>query len=200
MRRLIIILTLTTSLTASGQGLTDNMTMGLNLPPLIGHTFDLKIEKHPRPHWTYQWSAGLMINNKLRGTYYKVGDGIKDRSNSGAFTSIGARFNTRKEINKSAYFIGYKLIGGYFVEKGSTPDDINKPIRNTGLFAAAALETGTTIRFTNRFHLDIGFQYSLPFYTDDQVSIHHSVLPGIGAIQNLQGIVTPKFYIGQWVD
>ena len=198
MRQLIIILTLIIALTASGQGLTDNMTIGLNLPPIAGNTLDLKIESNPRPHWTHQLATGVMINNKIPGSLLKKGDFTRDWVNSGAFASLGVRFNTRKQINKSTYFIGSKLIGGYFDQSGTSNwDNTNQAIRETGLFAAVGLETGATIKFTDRFHLDIGFQYSLPFYTDKQVSGLFSVLPGIGAIMNLQGIVTPKFYIGR---
>ena len=70
-------------------------SIGLNLPPLFGQTLDFKIEDNWKPHWTAQLSLGIMIDNKRKGSWSKVHDGTKDWRNSGMFSSVGIRFNTR---------------------------------------------------------------------------------------------------------
>lgn len=186
------------SLTTYGQTIFSNLTLGINLPPIIGKTLDLKVETNPNSHFTNQLAIGYMQDNKLEGSYYKICDFTENWNNSGAFISFGLRYNTRKNLEKSTFFIGIKIIGGYFDQTADTwdRDNIHRTnIRRTGFFGAIGVESGLTLKIKQKFSIDFGLQYSYPFYTDEQVSSFFSVLPGVGAIGNLQGILIPKFIL-----
>lgn len=169
--------------------------IALNIPPIIGHTIDLKFEYDWKPHWTFQLGAGYMINNKIKGSWKQVDDGTSNWNNSGFFASLGARFNTRKEINKNTFFVGTKLINGYF-DQQAYDDEYDIPINSTGYFIAAGIETGVTIKIFERLKSDIGFQYSPVIYSDSQASNFYSILPGTGSVSSLQGILTVKYIFG----
>lgn len=195
--RYILIFILLTFLTESYcQDIINKYSIGLNLPSLAGHTIDLKIENNWKPHWTMQLGLGIMINNKIKGSWVKVNDGTRDWENSGLFTYFGVRYNTRKEIAKNTFFVGSKLINGYFIQYADNYEN-EIPLKRTGYFLAVGLETGLTIKAYKKISTDIGFQYSPVLYSERQVSNRYSVLPGIGAIGNLQGILTLKYFIGK---
>lgn len=179
-----------------GQEFNHKYSVGLNLPPLIGHTIDLKIENNWKPHWTMQLGLGIMIDNKIIGSWVKVDDGTMDWENSGFFTSFGLGFNTRKEIEKNTFFVGCKLINGYFIQYADNYEN-DMPFKRTGYFVAVGLETGLTIKIFKRISTDIGLQYSPVLYSNRQASKWYSVLPGVGAIADLQGILTIKYFMGK---
>jgi hypothetical protein len=179
-----------------GQDNTHKYSVGLNLPPIIGHTIDLKIENNWKPHWTMQLGLGAMIDNKIKGSWVKVDDGTMDWVNSGFFTSFGIRFNTRKEIEKNTFFVGVKMIDGYFIQHADNYEN-DIPFKRTGYFLAVGLESGITIKFIKKVSMDIGFQYSPVLYSDRQASKWYSVLPGVGSISDLQGILTIKYFLGK---
>jgi len=177
-----------------GQDNARKYSIGLNLPPLVGHTIDLKIENNWNTHWLIQLGLGAMVNNEIKGSWVKVDDGTIDWVNSGLFTSFGIRFNTRKKIEKNTFFIGSKLINGYFIQYADNYEN-DVPFKKTGYFIAIGLETGLTIKVYKKISMDIGFQYSPVIYSERQASELYSVLPGIGAIGDLQGILTIKYFI-----
>jgi hypothetical protein len=179
-----------------GQENRNRYSIGLNLPPIVGHTIVLKIENNWKPHWTMQLGLGIMKDNTIKGSWVKVDDGTMDWENSGLFTSLGIRFNTKKEMDKNTFYAGSKLINGYFIQYAVTTDN-GVPFERTGYFIAVGLETGVTLKLSKRISTDIGFQYSPVLYSDTQASKLYSVLPGIGAIGNLQGIFTLKYFIGK---
>jgi hypothetical protein len=193
MRYILAIILLAILTETSGQDYFHKYSVGLNLPPLIGHTMDLKIENNLKPHWTMQLGLGMMIDNKIKGSWVKLHDGTSDWQNSGLFASFGIRFNTGKQIKKNTFFVGSKLISGYFVQQAVNSEDDTR-FRKTGNFVAAGLETGITISVLKNISLDVGFQYSPVLYSDKQASSWYSVLPGVGAISDLQGILTIKYF------
>ena len=195
--RYVITLILLAFLTETyGQDNIRKYSVGLNLPSIIGRTIDLKIENNWKPHLTMQFGLGAMIDNKIKGSWVKVGDGTIDWINSGIFVSFGIRFNTRKEIEKNTFFIGAKMIDGYFIQHADYYEN-DVPFKRTGYFLAVGLESGITIKVIKKVSMDIGFQYSPVLYSDRQASKWYSVLPGIGAIGDLQGILTIKYFIGR---
>ena len=179
-----------------GQDNAHKYSVGLNFPPIIGHTIDMKIENNWKPHWTMQLGLGAMIDNKTKGSWVKVDDGTMDWVNSGFFTSFGIRYNTRKEIVKNTFFVGSKLINGYFIQYADNYEN-DVPFKRTGYFIAVGLETGLTIKMFKRISTDIGFQYSPVLFSDRQASKRYSVLPGVGAIGDLQGVLTIKYFMGK---
>lgn len=197
---LIIVSVVIKSLFVFSQKIFDNVAIGINLTPLISNTLDLKFEINPHRNWTYQLSAGGMLNRKTQ--YISKSDYTDDHISSGIFTSVGQRYNTRKEINKSTFFLGWKFIGGYFDQRGiqypaiyDTITEIGAPVHKTGFFIAVGVETGSTIKITDRFWFDMGIQFTPPIYKDEQVSELYSILPGISPFLNLQVFIVSKFYI-----
>lgn len=169
-----------------------------SLTPIASNTLDLKFEIYPHRNLTYQISTGVIINKKT--LYHGKGDHTGNHVSSGVFTSIGQRYNVRKEIDKSAFLIGLKFLGGYFDQRGIQYDaiigiGIGNPIRKTGFYAAVGIETGSSIKISDRFWLDIGIQFTPPIYKDEQVSELYSILPGISHFLNLQVFIVPKFYL-----
>jgi hypothetical protein len=193
MRYILTFILLTFLTETFGQDNIRKYSLGLNLPPLIGHTIDLKIENNWKPHWTMQLGLGAMIDNKIKGSWVKESDGTMDWNNSGLFTSLGIRFNTRKEIEKNTFFVGGKLIEGYFIQHADNYEN-DIPFKRTGYFVAVGIETGLTIKVIKKLSMDIGFQYSPVLYSDKQASYRFSILPGIGALGNVQGIMTIKYF------
>lgn len=171
-------------------------SIGLNLPPLIGKTIDLRFENNLNPHWTLQLSAGAMIDNHIKGSVYKVYDGLAYFNNSGFFGSAGIRYYYHKEVKKSALFGGVKIINGYFDQSGRYEEGHNQ-VSESGYFIATGIEAGVSWRLSDKFKLDTGLQYSPVIYADRQVSRFFSVLPGIGAIADLQGILAFKYFINR---
>lgn len=192
-RQLLTYLLIIITVTTYGQSIFSNTALGINLPPIIGKTIDLKIETNPNSHLTTQLAIGYMQDNKLIGTIYKVGDFTKNWNNAGAFVSLGLRYNTRNNFEKSTLFIGTKVIGGYFDQTADSSG--GGKIHRTGFFSAIGIESGLTLKIQQRFSIDFGFQYSYPFYKDRQASELFSVLPGIGSIGDLQGILTLKYLL-----
>jgi hypothetical protein len=196
MRNIFTIALLAFLIETYGQNTNHKYSVALNLPPLIGHTIDLKIENNWKPHWTMQFGLGAMIDNKIKGSWVKVGDGTTDWTNSGFFASFGIRFNTRKEIEKNTFFAGLKLIDGYFIQHAKNYEN-DIPIKRKGNFLAAGLEAGITIKVTKKVSMDTGLQYSPVLYSNRQASEWYSILPGVGAICDLQGILTIKYFFGE---
>jgi len=186
---LVAILITLHSYTQETQG---KYSIGLNLPPLIGKTIDLRFENNLNPHWALQLSAGVMIDNHMKGSVYKVYDGLSDFNNSGFFASAGIRYYHHKEVKKSALFAGVRIISGYFDQSGRYEEGHNQ-VSESGYFIATGIEAGVTWRLSDKFKLDTGLQYSPVIYADRQVSRFFSVLPGIGAIADLQGILAIKY-------
>lgn len=185
--------------------------LGLNLPSLIGKTISLDSDIARNNMYTYSFGIGGMLNNTLSGTLHKIGEATYNHVNSGFYSSGGLRYNPRKEINTTYFFVGIKLLGGYFIQSAEyhqpfeewfrdnkIPEDyyfINDRVYSEGFFTAIALETGINVKFTNRFHTEIGFQGGHQIYTTRrQVSSMSSILPGLGAL-NISGILKIKYII-----
>jgi hypothetical protein len=167
-------------------------SIGLNIPSLIGKTIDLKYENNYRSHCSFQIALGLMVKNKLKGSLLKINDGSNNWENSGAYTSFGFRYKTNKEINRNTIYFGAKSISGYFFQKAENYKN-EIPIEKSGFFNAIGFESGFELRIIDRINLDMGFQYSPVLFSNKQASQYFSVLPGIGAIGNLQAILTLKY-------
>ncbi|MDF1573127.1 MAG: hypothetical protein P1P82_16085 [Bacteroidales bacterium] len=185
--------------------------VGWNLPALIGKTivFDADISKNK--FYGYSIGIGGMLNNSLRGTLYEIGEATYNHENSGYYFSGGLRYTPRKEFNQTYFFIGVKLLGGYFLQSAEYHEPFNEWFRDNkipedyyfegdkvyseGLFTAFVFETGINVKFTNRFHTEIGFQGGHHIYTTKrQVSSISSILPGLGAL-NIAGILKIKYII-----
>jgi hypothetical protein len=167
-------------------------SIGLNISSLIGKTIDFKYENNFKSHCSFQIAIGLMIKNKLMGSLLKISDGTTDWENSGAFTSIGFRYKTSKEINRNTLYFGAKSISGYFIQIAeSIANEI--PIESSGIFTAIGIESGFELRIIDKLNLDMGIQFSPVIYSNKQASQYFSVLPGIGAIGNSQAILTLKY-------
>lgn len=177
-----------------GQEIQRKYAIGLNLPPLIGNTIDVKVENNWKPHWTMQLALGCMINNKQQGSWIKVHDGTEDWRNSGVFSSVGLRFNTRKLLEKNTLFVGTKLLGGYFFQSAINSQN-DQRFEREGKYGALCVEVGATIKLYKKLSMDIGMHYARVFYSDKQASSLFSVLPGIGALGNVQGILVFKYFI-----
>jgi hypothetical protein len=193
MRRILTFLLLIFLTSTYGQDNSRKYSIGLNLPPLIGQTIDLKFENNWKPHWTAQIGLGFMIDNKQKGSWSKVHDGTKDWKNSGMFSSVGIRFNTRNDIEKNTFFFGTKLLGGYFLQSALNTQN-KETFEMTGYYFAIGYETGATIKVYKKLSVDIGLLYSPVLYSDKQASYRFSILPGIGALGNVQGIMTIKYF------
>lgn len=179
-----------------GQEVKPKFAIGINLPPLVGKTIDLKLERICNNHWTMLIGLGAMKDNKLQGTFFKLDDGMSNHINSGLFASLGIRFNKRKEIVRNGIFIGGKLIGGNF-DQQATEDETGAVIGRKGNFLAMGFESGVTLKIYKRLGMDIGIQYSPVLFSDKQVSGRFSILPGIGAIGDLQGILAIKYLLNK---
>lgn len=190
----ITIIFLVVLMQCHGQEVKRQYAIGLNLPPLLGKTIDLRVEKNCNAHWTGQVGLGAMKDNKLQGTYFKLDDGMSNHINSGLFATGGIRYNVSRKMAKPRLFFGSKLIGGSFNQK-ATEDETGAVISRKGNFLALGFESGVTLKIYKRLSMDIGIQYSPVLFSDKQVSGRFSILPGIGAIGDLQGILTVKYFL-----
>lgn len=177
-----------------GQEVKRQYAIGLNLPPLVGKTIDLKLERICNNNWTMLIGLGAMKDNKLQGTYFKLDDGMSNHINSGLFATGGIRYNVSRKMAKARLFFGSKLIGGSFNQQ-ATEDETGAVIGRKGNFLALGFESGVTLKIYKRLCMDIGIQYSSVLFSDRQVSSRFSILPGIGAIGDLQGILTVKYFL-----
>lgn len=179
-----------------GQEVKPKFAIGINLPPLVGKTIDLKLEGICNNNWTMLIGLGAMEDNKLQGTYFKLDDGMSNHSNSGLFATIGIRYNDSRKMAKARLFFGSKLIGGSFNQQ-ATEDETGAVIGRKGNFLAMGFESGVTLKIYKRLGMDIGIQYSPVLFSDKQVSGRFSILPGIGAIGDLQGILAIKYLLNK---
>jgi len=185
--------------------------LGLNLPPLIGKTVSFDTDLINNKLYSYTLGIGGMINNTLPGTLHKIGQSTYNHENSGIYISGGMRYTPGKDINKTYFFIGAKILGGYFKQSADyhepfeewfrdniIPKDYyfeNEKVYSEGLFTAFAFETGINIRFNNKLHTELGLQGGHHFFTTKrQVSNMSSILPGLGAL-NIAGILKIKYLI-----
>lgn len=197
------------SINAIGQDSLTWKSIGINLPPLIGNTFTVIGEINCKTKFAFTTSVGIMKNNKLLGTGFKIGQWTSDHINSGEFISLGLRYTPRKTLNKSYFFAGTKLLGGHFLQSAKyetpveewfsnhkVPDDFyfkGDRVYSKGIFIAFAVETGLNIKITKKFHVELGLQGGYHLWTSHrQLSKFSSILPGLGSL-NIVGIVTPKF-------
>lgn len=203
---------LLTNLSVSAQEKTV-YSVGTNLPPIIGNTFTLNAELIPQKRITANVEIGIMIDSKLKGSYTKIGTGRSNHINSGQYLSTGLRYTPRKNSNQTYFFIGAKLLGGYFKQSAEMWDDFaslfkdgiipadyeikGDRVYSEGYFMGLAGDIGVNLKITNWFHLELGIQGGHNLYTSKrQVDNVYSHLPGIGAL-NFVGIVRTKFIIGK---
>ncbi len=187
--------------------------VGTNLPPIIGNTYTLNAELIPQKNITANVEIGIMIDSKLQGSYTKIGTGRSNHINSGQYLSAGLRYTPRKSSNQTYFFIGAKLLGGYFKQSaemwedfasffrdGTIPADYEikgDRVYSKGYFMGLAGDIGVNLRITNRFHLELGIQSGHNLFTSKrQVDNVYAYLPGIGAM-NFVGIVRAKIVIGK---
>ena len=77
----------------------------------------------------------------------------------------------------------------------SAVNTLNKEtLEMTGYYFAIGYEAGLTIKIYKKLSVDFGLVYSPVLYSDKQASYLFSVLPGIGALGNVQGIITIKYF------
>ena len=189
-----------------GQDSNRYIGFGMNLPPLIGKTLAISTELTSHRNYSFTVGVGAMTNCTLPRQYrHPVGEGTYNHSNSGVYTSIGIRFTPQKKINSTHFFIGGKLLGGYFKQSAEfrvpfenwfkdnqIPEDfyfIEDRVYSEGFFVGYAIESGINIKLTGHFHTEIGLQYGNHiFTTKKQVSSISSILPGLGSI-NIVGIL-----------
>lgn len=188
-------------------------SVGTNLPPIIGNTYTLNAELIPQKKFTANAEIGIMIDSKLRRSFTLKGTGRSSHINSGQYLSTGLRYTPRTSFNQTYFFIGAKLLGGYFKQSavmdidfaeffkdGSIPADYEiegDRVYSEGFFMGLAGDIGVNLKITNRFHLELGIQCGHHLYTSSrQVDIVYSRLPGIGTL-NMVGIVRTKFVIGK---
>jgi len=190
--------------------------VGLNLPSLIGNTIAFDGELTQNRLFLYTIGLGGMLNNKLQGTFTKIGEATYNHENSGVYSSFGIRYTPRKEFNNIYFFVGAKLLGGYFKQSasyeepfedwfrdGEIPDDFyfsGNRVYSKGFFTAFAVESGMNIIIIGNFHAEVGLQYGHHFYTTKkQVSNISSILPGLGSM-NFVGIFKLKFVIKKNIE
>lgn len=184
--------------------------IGLNLPPIFGNTIALHSELSNKKLYSFSLSIGGMLNNKT-GTFFKKEGWTFNESSSGLYSACGSRFTLRlKSLNSSYCFIGAKLFFGYFFQSAEYRTPIEEWFSNgiipngysfngnrvytKGWFSAFAIETGYNIKMTQRIHLEIGLQVGFPFYNSKML---YAVLPGMGSVIPVVGILEPKFIIGK---
>lgn len=200
MKRFLVIsiLMYTYSAYAQDNNFFKNTAIGINLPPLIGRTIDLRLEKTFSHKMAYQFGIGYMHENTLSGSLDKDWDGIINLKSSGFFTTLGARYHTRKTKENNTIFFGLKYVFGYFDHSGfQTQTDLMEYA--TGVFHAAGVEIGGSVKVTPRFWIDLGFQHTI--LTKEHWGLGKNfVLPGVGAFANTQGIVTVKYKLSKSID
>ncbi len=184
------------------------LSIGSNLPPLLGNTYTLFSEIIPNKKYTLNLELGGMFNNDLQGSFTKEGTGRSDHINSGYYISTGIRFTPRQKINQSYFFIGTKLLGGYFEQSAvpwedfesffadrTIPEDYyfkDNRVYSEGYYFGFAAEIGYNIRILKKIHIELGLQGGRHFFTTKrQVDQIFSILPGLGAL-NVVGILRPK--------
>jgi len=208
----ILAILLLITLTVSAQEKT-LYSLGTNLPPIIGNTFTLNAELIPAKNYTANVEFGIMINSRLQGSYSKIGTGRSDHINSGQYLSAGLRFTPRKEANQTYFFVGIKILGGYFKQSAEMCDDFEtffkdsviptdyeikgNRVYSAGYYIGLAGEIGMNLKITYRYSLEFGIQGGHHLYTSKrQVDNVFSYLPGMGSL-NVVGIVKAKILIGK---
>ena len=188
-------------------------SVGTNLPPIIGNTFTLNAELIPPKNFTANVEIGIMINSRLQGSFTEIGTGRSDHINSGQYLSAGLRFTPRKRANQTYFFVGVKVLGGYFNQSAEIWDEFETFFRDEiiptdyeikgnrvyskGAFIGLAGDIGINVKVSNRFNIEFGIQGGHHVYTSKrQVDNVYSYLPGMGAL-NVIGIVRTKIIIGK---
>jgi len=208
----ILVFLLLTKVTVSAQEKT-LYSLGTNLPPIMGNTFTLNAELIPPKNFTTNFEIGIVINSRLQGSYTKIGTGRSDHINSGQYLSTGFRYTPRKYLNQTYFFVGIKILGGYFKQSAEMWDDFETFFRDgiiptdyeikgnrvysEGYYTGLAGEIGMNLKVTNRFNLELGIQGGNHLYTSKrQVDNVFSYLPGMGSL-NVVGIIRTKILIGK---
>ena len=171
--------------------------IGLNIPSLIGKTLEIKGLYTNNNFFSISAYSGVMFPNKLQLSYVKIGDYTDDHLSSGVYFGFGTRFTPRKNINGDHFFMGFRLISGYFLQSAMPwedyqehfidniiPDDyyfINGRVHSKGIYFGFAGEIGSHFELKDKIGLDVGLEIGISLYESKfQVSKYYNRLPGIG--------------------
>ena len=175
-------------------------SIGLNFPPFIGRTIELKsvYAYHSLYCWTI--TSGVMFNNQYAAKWGLPYDGTDDHINSGIYIGIGNRFTPRKSILRNYPFIGGKIYSGYFKQSATYDSQllifsndfyfVKDRVYSEGIYIGIAGEIGFAFMIKRKLNLEIGFEYGHELYTTNRrISSFYSRFPGMGIFHS-KGLLT----------
>lgn len=184
--------------------------VGINLPPLIGSSFEATSEFSNREWYAVTVDLGYTWNSSFLGIYDdKAWDGYKDFRTSGVYGRLGFRLYTREfgPSQKVRFYLNplwvvsnYSQSARFFDVMSTQPLGEGEPVKVQGTVLVPGLRLGFTRVLNRRFMLDFGVQKTLNPPRNNLIGLRKdNYQPGVGStnvtpwLDYLQGYFSFKF-------
>lgn len=206
-RTILIIALLFTSLAATfAQGERGIVYGGLNLPPLVATTIDLRGEYLFNPHYSAIVGTGYTVYGWMEGPLIESEWDFDYKNRSGAFFKVMGLYNLRDRIAQWGLYIGAGLGYSLVLEEaeitkhgeGEYGADIKTNKNNTAHILGFGVPIGITSPLLYQtFVVDAGFELFTPIAGHHDLISDYSYVPGMGPKMNIRptAVLTVKYFI-----